>query len=352
VGCSGGSRDALVDVGIPVAGRAEFVAFAIESVLAQTLPEWRLTISEDGLATGSVRGAVEPYLLDQRICYTNVGERIGAPANKTRLIASGASPYVALLDDDDCWKPCFLERHVALLEQHPGAGAVFCSNDVIDSRGDVIGHAPLVLSDGVYSPREFLPRLLTHDVMGSPTVLVRRAAYASVGSVFESRMQTNYDYDMWIRIAAKWWVGYRARRDACYREHARQATVQQRMIHADEMLLLLARVPQHLQGSGVPVPHALLRRQRTHWLLSSALNQIEEGQTAAALRRLSAAVRCSPLDAAKDPKLAAVVAAAGLGPFGRTVLGGLRMWKLRHGLGPRALINALGPFVRRLRRRP
>src|SRR5207244_1001390 len=48
----------LVDVGIPAYGRSRFVEDAIESVLAQTLGSFRLTVSEDGPGGGALEDAV------------------------------------------------------------------------------------------------------------------------------------------------------------------------------------------------------------------------------------------------------------------------------------------------------
>jgi len=49
-------------VGILAYGGADFLAQAIESVLAQTLTDWRLTISGNGPGGGDVEHAVQPYL--------------------------------------------------------------------------------------------------------------------------------------------------------------------------------------------------------------------------------------------------------------------------------------------------
>jgi len=50
------------DVGILAYGRADFLAHAIESALAQTLTEWRLTICDNGPVEAPVEHAVQPYL--------------------------------------------------------------------------------------------------------------------------------------------------------------------------------------------------------------------------------------------------------------------------------------------------
>src|SRR5437764_355339 len=114
----------LVDIGIPIAGRTAYIGPAVESILAQTLTDWRLTIAEDGPETPEIRAAVEPYLVDPRITYRPMGEHVGPPRVKTSLITEGDAPFAALLDDDDLWLPEFLERHVAFMQEHDDVGFV------------------------------------------------------------------------------------------------------------------------------------------------------------------------------------------------------------------------------------
>ena len=83
-----------VDVANPTCGRPEYLVEAIESVLAQTLPEWRLTVSEDGPGSDAVAAAMAPYLSDACVRYVVTGQRLGAARHMTRLIRAGTAPYV------------------------------------------------------------------------------------------------------------------------------------------------------------------------------------------------------------------------------------------------------------------
>ncbi|MEA2425134.1 MAG: hypothetical protein QOH13_1544 [Thermoleophilaceae bacterium] len=341
-----------VDVGIPVAGRSRFVAEAIESVLAQTVADWRLWVSADGPLTDEIRTAVEPYLGDARIRYSATERRVGAPANKTGLIRSGTAPYVALLDDDDLWKPWFLERQLEFLDEHPDAAFVFCANDVVDGSGKVNGRSRAALPEGVYRPEDFVPYLLEHNPIATPTAVVRRTAYESVGAEFDSRLQTNYDYDMWIRLAVRWPVGYRRSWDATYRHHSGQATIEQRSWRAREMLLLLDNATGYLAAAPerIGVSDDFVRRERARWLLSSALNEVEIGDARAARRQALSAVRLSRR-AVKDPKFALALGTSLCGARGARALTSMRTLNLRHGLIGGKLERGHHRLLRRLARR-
>lgn len=303
--------------------------------------------------TDEIRLAVAPYLGDSRICYSATGSRVGAPANKTRLIRSGTAPYVALLDDDDLWKPWFLERQLEFLDEHPDVAFVFCANDVVDESGKENGRSRVALPDGVHRPGDFVPRLLEHNPVATPTVVVRRTAYESVGAELDDRLQTNYDYDMWIRLATRYRVGYRGSWDASYRHHSGQSTLKQRSLRASEMLLLLDNAIGYLAASPqrIVVSDDFLRGERARWLLSLALNHVEAGDAPAARRQALSAVRLSRR-AVKDPKFALALGTLLFGARGARALTSLRTLNLRHGITGGKLERGHRRLSRRLARKP
>jgi peptidoglycan/xylan/chitin deacetylase (PgdA/CDA1 family)/GT2 family glycosyltransferase/SAM-dependent methyltransferase len=107
---------------------ADFLAEAIESVLAQTYPSWELLLVDDGSTDGS--GAIA------RVYEARTPERIrvlshagnvnrGMSASRNLGIRHARGKYIAPLDGDDVWLPRKLERQVALLEAEPDVGMVF-----------------------------------------------------------------------------------------------------------------------------------------------------------------------------------------------------------------------------------
>jgi hypothetical protein len=323
--------DAIVNVGIPVAGRTAFIGRAVEGVLAQTLDRWRLTIVEDGVESAGVRAAVAPYLSDPRITYAAMGSGVGAPLVKTTLAKRGDAPFVALLDDDDVWQPEFLARHVAFMESHPDVGFVFCANTVIDEAGRETGRSQQVLTEGVHNSGQMVLRLLEHNLVASPTILIRRSAFEAVGGEFDQRLQTSYDLDMWLRLAARFPVGYRASWDACYRQHANQSTVIDRSLRSAELLLLYDNAEAASATSPERATAAqIIRRRRAFVLLSAALDRVEAGERKRAWKALKDAVRVSPR-VLRDVRVPVVVLAICV-PGSARGLRAARIFTLRHGL--------------------
>ena len=87
-----------VDVGLTAYRRVTFIDQAIESVLAQTYPHWRLTICDNGPGGGDVeRTVAERYLHDPRVSYRATGRELTLAENWTNALNQGTAPYVAVL---------------------------------------------------------------------------------------------------------------------------------------------------------------------------------------------------------------------------------------------------------------
>jgi glycosyltransferase involved in cell wall biosynthesis len=319
-----------VDIGLPTRGEAPFIEEAIDSILAQTHSVWHLFISENGPGGGRLEERIRPYLADPRIQYSPVGEPVSAAQNHTRLIQHGSSPNVAILHDDDRWDPEFLQRRVEFFENHPDCGLVFSANREMDERSTETARSRQVLAEGVHPPQEVVPLLVRHNLIGMPTVLVRRSAYEAVGPVFDEQT-VFFDYEMWLRLALRFPVGYLAVWDAAYRVHDQQVTMTSKRRGLQELTLL-----DHIDGLLAKAPHVQpdrrwLRRRRARAHLSAALDELQEPDRRAASSHLAEAVRTYP-PAAIDPKMPAALVGLTLGARGQRALQRLRYLVLRKGL--------------------
>ena len=289
----------LVDVGIPTYGEPRFLAQAVESVIAQTFMSWRLTISENGPGSDQVAAAIQPYLSDPRIRYVVTGRNLGGPANSTRLIQTGQAPFVALLHDDDLWDGEFLERRVTFLQANPACGFVFSPSTCINENGEVLYEFVPDLVEGVQDRKSFL-RLLYHtNVIWMPTILVRRSSYEEVGPFFKDGLPLD-DYEMWLRLAAKFEAGFLVGSDAHYRVHSSQITRRLRREISDHRLRVLDEVESFLPRD---ISRLMRRRVRFICFVRSFIDALACRQPREALRYLGRALRVYPLGFV-DPKVA------------------------------------------------
>src|SRR3954454_24892751 len=108
--------DARITFLMPTYNPGALVRPAVESVLAQTIDDWRLLVVDDGSSDGTA-DVVQGYG-DERI-------RVVRQANAGQTAAMNAglalieTPWVARLDQDDLAVPERAARQLAHLEQHP-----------------------------------------------------------------------------------------------------------------------------------------------------------------------------------------------------------------------------------------
>jgi glycosyltransferase involved in cell wall biosynthesis len=102
---------------------ARFLPAAVDSVFAQTMPDWELIVVDDG-STDATPAAVRPYLGDPRVRYVR-SDRLGQPRAKNLGARLSRGAFIAYLDADDVWLPTKLEKQLAVLAANPAVGVCF-----------------------------------------------------------------------------------------------------------------------------------------------------------------------------------------------------------------------------------
>lgn len=123
----------MVSIVTPAYNSAEFLADAINSVLAQTFTNWELLIVNDGSTDKTQIIAEEYSKKDNRIRLLNHVRTQGAGVARNKAIAKAKGDYIAFLDADDKWKPEKLEKQLKLLRENDAA-VCFSSYELIDER--------------------------------------------------------------------------------------------------------------------------------------------------------------------------------------------------------------------------
>lgn len=126
----------LVSIITPCYNGAKYIRETIESVLAQTYPDWEMYIIDDGSKDDSAQIVEEYENKDERIHLLRQ-ENSGSAAARNNGIRNANGQYIALLDADDLWKPTFLETQTAFIREHDTA-CVFCSYNRINENSKEI----------------------------------------------------------------------------------------------------------------------------------------------------------------------------------------------------------------------
>jgi glycosyltransferase involved in cell wall biosynthesis len=185
-----------ISVIIPVYNGEKTIKETIESVLNQTFTDFELIAINDGSQDGTLD--IISQIQDPRIkvfSYPNSG--VNASRNRGFKLAAGE--FIAFLDDDDLWTPDKLEAQYKALLNNPQAAVAISWTDWIDESGKIIGRGGYVSWEG-----DALARMLLNDFVESGSnALIRKQALFEVGGFDESLTHAE-DWDMWLRLAARY----------------------------------------------------------------------------------------------------------------------------------------------------
>ena len=163
---------------------------AIESVQAQTFPDWELCLHDDGSSDPEVTATLRRYRdADPRIRvhHHSTPRGISAATNAAMELASGA--YIALLDHDDTLAPDALERIAQTIAADPGLDMVYSDEDVV-SDGVVLEPHP---KPG-WSPDHMAAVMYTCHLG-----VYRRSLVHQIGA-FRSELDGCQDFDLVLRL--------------------------------------------------------------------------------------------------------------------------------------------------------
>lgn len=130
-----------IDIAIPYWGDPGLMIGAVDSVLAQTDPRWRLIVIDDCYPDDTVRRYVEA-IQDERVTYLRNEVNIGISANFRKSVQVAESEFVTIMGCDDELLPEYVAVVLAAAEAAPQAAIVQPGVVVVDSAG--VESLPLV----------------------------------------------------------------------------------------------------------------------------------------------------------------------------------------------------------------
>lgn len=172
---------------------AHYIGEAIESALAQTYRDREIIVVDDE-STDDTMAVLERF--GSRIIVFRHTNRGLAATRNVGIRAAGGS-FVALIDADDVWEPQHLERTVERLDAaDESIVGAFGGWVMIDAGGRLLPHTQRVRS-GVFGLADFV-----HLAPFPPsTVVLRRAAVQDAG-MFDEKIPSTEDWDMWLRLTS------------------------------------------------------------------------------------------------------------------------------------------------------
>lgn len=132
----------LVSLGMPVYNGERYLREAIDSALAQTLPDIEVVVSDNASTDGTERICREIAAQDPRVRYFRNASNVGAHPNFNLAFERSRGRYFKWLAHDDRLHPDYLNQCVAVLDAD--ASVVLCQTDLvcIDESGQEVGVVP------------------------------------------------------------------------------------------------------------------------------------------------------------------------------------------------------------------
>lgn len=182
--------DELVSVIMPSFNTGEYIAASVESVLAQTYPNWELLIVDD-CSTDNTAEVICRYQ-DPRIILLKNKTNSGAALSRNYALREAKGRWIAFLDSDDTWEPKKLEKQLRFMQEN-GYAFTFtdyriCLNGVwmpyINTGPDVVNKR----------------KMYNYCYFSTITVMYDRSV---IGLIQIADMRKNNDYAMWLQAIEK-----------------------------------------------------------------------------------------------------------------------------------------------------
>ena len=228
----------LISVIIPAYNAAETIGEALDSVWAQEgvqVTGFGFHGGEDGGRPGnrgdSAAAEIEMIVIDDASTDNTVGavnewlqahasvnlqllcqeQNRGPAAARNRGIAAARGEWIAFLDGDDGWLPNKLSAQIQCLRENTDLRLLSGSVIPFESEAPSIS-APV----GTPCERLDLERLVPINIIATSTAVLSREAFDAVGG-FDEQFRGPEDYDLWLRVAARYPVGMQDAPMAAYR---------------------------------------------------------------------------------------------------------------------------------------
>lgn len=182
---------------------APTLAEAIDSILAQTYPNWELVLCDDG-STDSTYATADSYRqqFPDKIVLLRNPRNMGLNHTLNHCLLHATGDYIARMDGDDISLPERFEKELSYLQAHPEYAIVSCPMVYFDENGD--------FRTGRTACEAPQPAMLARGTIHCHApCMIRTEAIRSVGGyTVDKKLLRVEDWHLWMKLYA---AGYRGR---------------------------------------------------------------------------------------------------------------------------------------------
>lgn len=202
-----------VSVIITSYNHAKFIEQAIMSVLDQTYGNIELIVVDDG-STDSSPSIIKSLQLKHSFRFLEQDNR-GVSSAVNHGLRHATGEYIGFLASDDYYHPEKISQQITYYTQNDHFGFIHAGVVTVDKNGDEINRTDF--SKVTWDSGRIFETLLDSCFVSAQTVMIKRKVLDSVGCFDESIAIE--DWDLWLRIAKHYDVGFQQLHIAFYRQH-------------------------------------------------------------------------------------------------------------------------------------
>ncbi len=187
-----------ISVIIPSYNRIQTIKPALHSVIQQSIPACEIIVVDDG-STDQTNQLMQEQFPEIRLIRQ---KNQGVSAARNRGIREATGNWIAFLDSDDTWLMDKLSLQVEEIKKNP-KHPLCHTNEFWVRNGKRVNPMKKHEKKGGFIFQNCLPRC----VISPSSTLIKKDLFDQVG-VFDETLPACEDYDLWLRICARYPVAY------------------------------------------------------------------------------------------------------------------------------------------------
>lgn len=205
---------------VPTYNQRDYLGACLDSILAQTDPDWEAVVINDGSTDGTAELADDYARRDARIrVFHQVNGGVASALNEGLKQARGR--WINWLSSDDLFDARKLETNRRAISEFPECKFFFSYFRLLrESTQELTDH-------GLWGPlpdRELqIPTLFFRNYISGITICIERDAWRSVGQ-FDVALRYAQDFDMWLRLLSRFPARFIPEWTVTNRNHALQGS--------------------------------------------------------------------------------------------------------------------------------
>ncbi len=217
----------VVSIILPVYNGIKYLPQSVDSILRQDFTDFEFLVLDDCSTDGSWEWLQS--LNDERVSLVRNEQNRGLFYNLNFLIKKSKAGIIKLWSQDDVMYPNCIGAIVAFHRQHPQIGFSYTGRDYIDASGNNLNiqqqdDTPEIVSSVLHARIAFFTGSIAGNIAN---VAINKSALDKTG-LFNEQMKISADFEMWVRLAKGYPVGFINKPLVQLRNHKEQLSSQEK----------------------------------------------------------------------------------------------------------------------------